>query len=128
MKMHPSLYTVLLLAVAVVAFRLLLPAEAAPPAVQLWVSGAPEAATGVLTSGAPFSLTFTTSRHYVWVVNDSGSPAYFKVNPAITDTVSPADFQFVLPDNERLFFDNWLAVRSAVVYVSPSAGITMFGW
>ena len=127
MKIHTSLYTILLLIVALLSFRLLLPAEAAPPAAELLVSGTPEAASGIITSGVSSRVMFSTNRHNVWFVNDTGGTAYFKVNPGITDTVSPADFQFVLYDKQSRFFDNWLAIRSAAIYVTPSTGITTFG-
>lgn len=130
--MRKELYKALTLTVllaACVAAGLLLPAQAAPPPAPLgdFAAGMSDIPSGSPVAGSCFTLTFSASRRWVIVSNQTGADAYYLLN----DTgcaASATVYDQVLDDGEDMVFDGWIAIDNITVYVTPTGGFTMAGW
>ncbi|MGD8499064.1 MAG: hypothetical protein PVJ86_00360 [Phycisphaerales bacterium] len=115
---------------ACVAAGLLLPARAAPPPAPLtadFTAGMSDIPSGSPVAGSCFTLTFSASRRWVIISNQTGADAYYLLNDTGCAT-SATVYDQVLDDGEDMVFDGWIAIDHITVYVTPTSGFTMAGW
>ena len=128
--------TALLGIITIIALRLYLPAQAAPPPAPLrdFAAGASEAATGTITGEVASDLAFTGPMGRGIVSNRTGGIAYVSLNRATnTYTTSTTVFDYALDDKEDMIWDIEggsinLMVEGLTVYVTPATGFRAVGW